>query len=128
MRHLIGTAAGWGGLPSTEATYIGVAPGLPVGSYELTVRDVPVDGFWSISVYNAAGYFEPNDAGSHTVNNITGVRDADGAVTVRFGEHPAGAANVIPIVDGWNYLVRLYRPRAEVLDGSFEFPPIATGV
>lgn len=128
VRHLIGTAAGWGGLPSTEATYIGVAPGLPVGSYELTVRDVPVDGFWSISVYNAAGYFEPNDAGSHTVNNITGVRDADGAVTVRFGEHPAGAANVIPIVDGWNYLVRLYRPRAEVLDGSFEFPPIATGV
>jgi hypothetical protein len=31
VRHLIGTAAGWGGLPTEEATYIGVAPGLPVG-------------------------------------------------------------------------------------------------
>src|SRR5690606_25783049 len=60
VRHLIGTAAGWGGLPSTEASYIGVAPRLPVGTYELTVGEVPVDGFWSISVYNSAGYFEPN--------------------------------------------------------------------
>ena len=25
------------------------------------MKDVPVDGFWSVSVYNAEGYFEPND-------------------------------------------------------------------
>jgi hypothetical protein len=25
-------------------------------------------------------------------------------------------------VKGWNYLVRLYRPRAEILDGSWKFP------
>lgn len=30
VRHLIGTAAGWGGLPTHEATYIGVTPDLPV--------------------------------------------------------------------------------------------------
>src|SRR4051794_36325048 len=54
VHHLIGTAAGWGGLPDAEATYVGVSPNLPVGEYELTVTDdVPVDGFWSISVYNA---------------------------------------------------------------------------
>ena len=64
VHHLIGTAAGWGGLPDSEATYVGVFPGLPVGQYELTVGDVPVDGFWSISVYNAAGYFEPNERGA----------------------------------------------------------------
>lgn len=46
VRHLIGTAAGWGGLPTSEAVYIGVDPRLPVGRYELTVGDVPVDGFW----------------------------------------------------------------------------------
>jgi Fe2+ or Zn2+ uptake regulation protein len=63
VHHLISTAAGWGGLPDVEATYVGVSPGLPVGRYELTVGEVPVDGFWSISVYNADGYFEPNELG-----------------------------------------------------------------
>jgi len=123
VRHLIGTAAGWGGLPTEEATYIGVDPGLPVGEYELTVRDVPVDGFWSLSVYNAEGYFEPNDRGAYSVNNITGVPNDDGSVTVRFG-NANRAPNSIPITDGWNYLVRLYRPRPEILDGSWTFPSI----
>ena len=30
--------------------------------------------------------------------------------------------NCIPIVEGWNYTVRLYRPRAESLNGTFKFP------
>ncbi|QIK62729.1 DUF1214 domain-containing protein [Leucobacter viscericola] len=127
VRHLIGTAAGWGGLPSSEASYIGVNPKLPPGKYELTVADVPVDGFWSISVYNAAGYFEPNETGVYTINNITGEHNADGSVTVRFGDWPSGTANAIPTPDGWNYLVRLYRPRAEILDGSWVFPSIQPG-
>jgi hypothetical protein len=122
VRHLIGTAAGWGGLPSSEASYIGVDPRLPVGHYELTVGDVPVDGFWSISVYNAAGFFEPNDRNAYTVNNITGVRNADGSTTVRFGDFPPGTPNAIPVTEGWNYLVRLYQPRAEITDGSWTFP------
>ena len=32
------------------------------------------------------------------------------------------APNMLPITPGWNYLVRLYRPRAEVLDGTWKFP------
>jgi hypothetical protein len=124
VRHLIGTAAGWGGLPSSEATYIGVDPRLPVGQYELTVGDVPVDGFWSISVYNAAGYFEPNDRDAYTINNITGARNDDGTITVRFGDYPADVPNAIPITEGWNYLVRLYRPHPEILDGTWSFPAL----
>lgn len=124
VRHLIGTAAGWGGLPTTEAAYVGVDPRLPKGSYELTVGDVPVDAFWSISVYNAEGFFEPNDAGSYSVNSVTGVRNDDGSLTVRFGAHPDGMPNVIPITDGWNYLVRLYQPREEILNGTWRFPSI----
>ena len=124
VRHLIGTAAGWGGLPSSEASYIGVDPRLPVGRYELTVGDVPVDGFWSISVYNADGFFEPNDRDAYTINDITGVRNDDGTLTIRFGDHPEGVPNVLPITEGWNYLVRLYRPRPEVLDGSWTFPTL----
>ena len=32
--------------------------------------------------------------------------------------------NILPITEGWNYTVRLYRPRAEILDGSWTFPSI----
>lgn len=125
VHHLIGTAAGWGGLPTSEATYVGANPDLPAGGYELTVGDVPVDGFWSISVYNAAGFFEPNAAGTYSVNDITAEKNADGSVTVRFGDFPPGTPNVIPTPEGWNYLVRLYRPRAEILDGRWTFPTLS---
>ncbi|MET0520382.1 MAG: DUF1254 domain-containing protein [Jiangellaceae bacterium] len=123
VHHLIGSAAGWGGLPDAEATYVGVSPNLPVGEYELTVPDdVPVDGFWSISVYNADGFFEPNEQGAYSVNNITAARNDDGSVTVRFG---GNGDNSIPITEGWNYLVRLYRPRPEILSGAWSFPTLA---
>jgi len=122
VRHLIATAAAWGGLPDHEAIYLTVEPGLPVGEYQLTVRDVPVDGFWSISVYNAAGYFEPNDRGAYSINNLTATRGDDGSVTVHFGGCNDGRPNCLPITDGWNYAVRLYRPRPEILDGTWTFP------
>lgn len=124
VRYLIGTAAGWGGLPSSEASYVGVNPTTPQGRYELTFADVPVDGFWSVSVYNQAGYFEPNAANSYTVNNITGTPNADGSVTVHFGDFPDGTPNSIPTPVGWNFLVRLYRPRQEILDGTWSVPAL----
>lgn len=123
VRHLLCTAAGWGGLPEREAHYIGVAPNLPPGAYSLIVGDVPVDGFWSVSVYNAAGYFEPNERGAYSVNNLTAARNADGSVTIHFGGDES-LPNQLPIVEGWNYTVRLYRPRKEILDGAWEFPAI----
>ena len=124
MRHLIGTAAGWGGLPDREARYVSVDPGGVSGDYELTVRDVPVDGFWSISVYNADGFFERNDRDAYSVNNITATRDSDGSITVYVGGCDDDRPNCLPITDGWNYIVRLYRPRPEILDGSWTFPSI----
>ena len=123
VRHLLGTAAGWGGLPDSEARYVGVEPNLPVGEYRLTVRDVPVDGFWSVSVYNRDGFFEENDRAAYSVNNLTAHPNDDGSITISFGggdESP----NPIPIVHGWNYTVRLYRPRPEILDGSWTFPAL----
>jgi len=30
----------------------------------------------------------------------------------------------LPIMDGWNYLIRLYRPRPEILNGTWTFPAI----
>ena len=124
IRHLLATAAGWGGLPEHEAFYINVDPRLPLGEYTLRVlADVPVDGFWSVSLYDGDGYFAPNEQGAYSVNSVTGVRDADGSITIRFGGD-LDRPNALPLPDGWNYLVRLYRPRPEVLDGTWSFPSL----
>jgi hypothetical protein len=124
VQHLIGTATGWGGNPSRDATYVGGKIPRNDGAtvYKLSVKDVPVDGFWSISVYNAQGFFEKNDLGAYSLNNLTAKKDADGSVTVQFGGCDGKAANCLPIVKGWNYTVRLYRPRAEILNGKWKFP------
>lgn len=122
VRHLIGTAAGWGGNPVEDATYISGVVKQNDGKtpYLLTVRDVPVAGFWSVTVYNAKGLYEaPENAIS--VNNVTGKRNADGSMTIRFGGDPA-ADNYLRIMPGWNYTVRLYRPRPAILDGKWTFP------
>lgn len=124
VRRLIGSAAAWGGNPEKEAAYLNVTPSRNDGKtvYRLDVKDVPVDGFWSISVYNAKGYFEPNRENAYSINNITAKRGKDGSVSVQFGGCDRSIANCLPITDGWNYLVRLYRPRPEVLDGTWAFP------
>jgi hypothetical protein len=123
VRHLIGTAFGWGGLPVEEAYYLNVEPNLPVGAYRLTVEDVPVDAFWSISLYSRDGFFERNEYGVYSVNSITGTPSGDGSFTVHFGGNPKNV-NYLPIMDGWNYTVRMYRPRHEILNGSWTFPSV----
>ena len=125
IKHLIGTAAGWGGNPDKDASYLSFEPGKSDGTtvYKLSVPGtVPVDGFWSISVYDAEGYFEKNDLNADSLNNITAKKGADGSVEVQFGGCDGKIPNCLPIMKGWNYTVRLYRPRPEVLDGSWKFP------
>jgi len=124
VQHLIGSAAGWGGNPASAATYVGVNPAQNNGKtvYRLTVRDVPVDGFWSISVYNADGFFVKNSDNAYSLNNVTAKPNADGSFTIQFGGCDRKTPNCLPIMSGWNYTVRMYRPRAEILDGSWQFP------
>ena len=124
IRHLIASASAWGGNPDKDAIYLNVIPAKNDGStvYKLTVKDVPVDSFWSISVYNAKGYFEPNKLNAYSLNSITGKKNPDGSITAQFGGCEAATPNCLPIVQGWNYMVRLYRPRAELLNGKWQFP------
>jgi hypothetical protein len=124
VRRLIGAAAAWGGNPEKDALYLTVNPPQNDGTtvHRLTVPDVPVDGFWSVTVYNKDGYFTENPQNAYSLNNIVAAKESDGSVEIQFGGCDGSRANCLPITPGWNYLVRLYRPRAEVLDGSWTFP------
>ena len=64
------------------------------------VRDVPVGGFWSVTVYNKDGYFTPNSQNAYSLNNIVAEKRDDGSVEIQFG--------------GCD--------REEILDGSWTFP------
>ncbi|MFK4874588.1 DUF1214 domain-containing protein [Novosphingobium sp. ZW T3_23] len=122
--HLIATAIGWGGNPARDASYMADWPERNDGKtiYRLTVKDVPVDGFWSVTVYNKAGYFERNAQNAYSLNNLTAKPDSDGGFTIQFGGCDGQVTNCLPIMPGWNYAVRMYRPRSEILDGSWTFP------
>lgn len=122
VRFLLGTAFGWGGLPIEDAYYLNVDPQLPIGEYQISVKDVPVDAFWSVSVYNKDGYFQKNDFDSYSINNIANTPNKDGSFTVHLGGCKDERINCVPLTEGWNYTVRLYQPRTELLDGSWVFP------
>jgi hypothetical protein len=47
---------------------------------------------------------------------------ADGSMTIQFSGCDGKMRNCLPIMKGWNYAVRLYRPRAEILNGKWKFP------
>ena len=123
--YLVGAAAGWGGLPQSAAIYTmeSVTENDGQTPHAITVKDVPVDAFWSITVYNADGYLEANDQGMNSYNNISAKPNPDGSITIHFGGNP-DQINYLPITESWNYAVRMYEPGQEILDGSWTFPKI----
>ena len=120
---MLGAALGWGGLPAEAATYVNVVPDKNDGktAYTLTAKDVPVDAFWSVTLYDEEGWMPVNKYNAYSFNNVTAKKDQDGSITIHFGGDPE-AKNFLPIVPGWNYIVRLYKPKKEILDGSWTFP------
>ncbi|MDH3960546.1 MAG: DUF1214 domain-containing protein [Desulfuromonadales bacterium] len=120
---MLGAALGWGGLPAQAATYVNVVPEKNDGktAYTLTAKDVPVDAFWSVTLYDEEGWMPINKYNAYSYNNVTAKKDKDGSITIHFGGDPE-AKNFLPIVPGWNYIVRLYKPKKEILDGSWTFP------
>ena len=126
VRYLLGAAFGWGGLPVYEAVYETKNEPRKDGEFQLTVKDVPVDGFWSISIYNKDGYFEKNKFDSYSLNNLTTKPNQDGSFTINFGGCDDGRINCLYIMDGWNYAVRLYQPQDVIQQGKWKFPiPVA---
>jgi hypothetical protein len=124
IQHLIGAAFGWGGNPQRGAMYFNVTPEKNDGrtAYTLTMpRDVPVEAFWSVTIYNKDGFFTPNDLNAYSFNSITAKRNADETVTIHFGGD-SQAANYLPITDGWNYIVRCYLPGWQIIEGNWAPP------
>lgn len=60
------------------------------------------------------------------MNSVTAEPNEDGSISVHLGGCTDGRRNCLTIMDGWNYTVRLYRPHAEVVDGTWTFPTIST--
>ena len=122
IKQLLLTAYGFGTLPETESLLLTVEPNLPSDkAYRLSVKDVPVDSFWSLAMYNNEGYFEQNSYNAYGFSDRNAEKNADGSITLHFGGDPS-SINYIPITEGWNYVVRMYRPRAELLNGTWTFP------
>jgi hypothetical protein len=125
VRHLIGTASAWGGNPEKDAIYLNVTPAKNDGAaiYKLNVpAKIPVDAFWSVSVYDATGHFRKNQYNAYSFNSVTAKKSADGSVSIQFGGCDGKIPNCLPTVKDWNYMVRLYRPRDDVLNGKWKFP------
>jgi len=125
VRHLIGTASAWGENPDQDAIYLNVTPPKNDGAtvYKLNVpARIPVRAFWSVIVYDAAGHLQKNDDNAYSVNSITAKKRADGSAAIQFGGCDGKIPNCLPTMPGWNYMVRLYRPRPEVLSGTWKFP------
>ena len=124
IRHLIVTATGWGFNPDRDAICLNVTPAKNDGAtiYKLNVKDVPVDGFWPISLYDADGYFGTERPQRLHPQQHHSEEGRDGSVAVQFGGCDGKITDCLPTMKGWHYMVRLYRPRAEDLDGSWKFP------
>jgi hypothetical protein len=65
---------------------------------------------------------QSGERNAYPLNSITAKKGDDGSVIVQFGGYDGKTPNCLPTMPGWNYMVRFYRPRKEILDGTWKFP------
>jgi hypothetical protein len=121
IRH-VACAGAWGLFPNRDAVYINYNGGLPADRCHRATYRVPEnDAFWSITVYGADGYMK---SANSILNAANTKMNADGTFTVHFGSQEAcgDVPNRLDAPEGWNFLMRVYRPGRSVLDGSYELP------
>lgn len=86
----------------------------------------PVDGFWSVTLYDADRFLYANDGLRHSIGDRTQglLPDADGGLTLHIAHQPpADGHNWLPAPAGPFYLVlRMYLPRPEVR--TWPIPPV----
>lgn len=93
-------------------------------------QEPPVNGFWSLTLYNDRHLFHPNHLKRYSLGtkNTTLKRNPDGSLTLYAGAHPPGAdkeSNWLPAPDGkFSLYIRAYWGKAPILDGSWKPPQI----
>lgn len=120
-RH-IAAAAAWGLFPEWDATYLNYSGGHDHRVCHKATYQVPEnDAFWSITVYGADGFMKSDN---NIVNSSNVKLNADGTFDVYFGspESCADVPNRLDTTEGWNFLMRIYRPGRSVLDGAYTLP------
>ena len=120
----MGVAVGWGGMQQADALYIPtqVAKNDGKTAYTITVpKNVPVDGFWSVTIYNQERFMVKNKSNSYSLNSLTAKKNADGTATLHLGGDPK-AKNFLFIPKNWLYIVRFYQPHKEIAEGKWSFP------
>ena len=96
-------------------------------------RTPPVNGFWSLTVYNKEHLFEPNKLNRFSLGTKSKSmkQNPDGSLTLYFQHETPGAdkeANWVPTpVDEFALYIRAYWPKQTILDGSW-VPPAAQKV
>jgi len=123
--HTVATMAGWGLNPPSAAMYTVVNDKFdPKKKYKIVVpADVPVNAFWSISIYNKDGFFGKNEQNAYTVNNVTGKKNKQGSTTIFLGACEDEKYNCLPLPgEGSYYEWRMYAPKKIILDGEWHFP------
>ena len=89
----------------------------------------PVAAFWSITMYDQDGFQCANELDRFAIGDRDALQyNADGSLDLYFQHDNPGpdkVANWLPAPEGaWNLTMRLYAPRAAVLDGSWNPPPV----
>lgn len=94
-------------------------------------RTPPVNGFWSLTLYNEHHFFALNEMGRYSIGtkNKTLKLNPDGSLTIYVqSEAPTEAqrSNWLPAPKGADFslYVRAYWPKVEITDGSWTPPPV----
>jgi len=93
-------------------------------------EEPPVNGFWSMTLYNKEHFFHPNDLNRYSLGtkNTTLQRNGDGSLTLYAGARSPGAdkePNWLPAPDGpFSLYIRAYWGKQAILGGSWQPPKI----
>ena len=93
-------------------------------------EEPPVDGFWSVTVYDRDGALVANPLNRYSVSNSRPgelVRGPDGSVVIVLSRNDPGddTVNWLPVPDGgFSAYMRLYLPREAALNGTWNPPAI----